>query len=53
PAVALQLLSSIIDDQPWASEELEQCLASIIQADRTLEEDIRYQQLREYLRRRR
>jgi hypothetical protein len=53
PAAALQLLSTIISDQPWASEELGQCLASIIQADPTLGNDISYQQLREYLRRRR
>jgi hypothetical protein len=53
PADALRLLNAVIDDQPWAPRELGQCLDVIVQAAPELAQDARYQQIREYFRRRR
>jgi hypothetical protein len=52
PQDALRLLDAIIDDQPWASEDLERCLTEIAQASPRLAEDLRYQRLSQYYRRR-
>ncbi|MBL8510926.1 MAG: hypothetical protein JNM52_04700, partial [Betaproteobacteria bacterium] len=49
---ALLLLNAVIDDQPWAPRELEQCLDVIAQAAPNLAEDAHYLRLREYFRRR-
>lgn len=53
PSEALQLLDAVIADQQWAPEELEKCLDEIAKHDPILVQDSRYQQLREYYRRRR
>ncbi len=52
PADALRLLKAVIDDQQWAPQELGKCLDLIVQAAPALAQDIRYQRLREYSRRR-
>jgi hypothetical protein len=52
PEDALRLLNAVIDDQPWAPPELEQCLTAISQAVPALLQDHRYQRLAEYSRRR-
>ena len=52
PADALSLLSSVIADQQWGPRELGQCLLQIVQAAPQLEQDVRYQRLNEYSRRR-
>ncbi|MEQ9905932.1 anti-phage defense-associated sirtuin Dsr1 [Pectobacterium aroidearum] len=52
PADALSLLNAVIVDQQWGPQELGQCLDQIVQADTQLEQDARYQRLREYSRRR-
>lgn len=51
PADALELLGAVIVDQQWAPLRLSQCLDEIMQAKPTLEQDIRFLRLREYLRR--
>jgi hypothetical protein len=52
PDVALRLLDAILDDQPWAPEELGQCLEAIAQAAPALRQDPQYQRLVEFGRRR-
>jgi hypothetical protein len=52
PEAALELLRTIIDDQPWAPRELTQCLHAIAQANPALVDDQRYRVLRDYSRRR-
>lgn len=52
PADALGLLDAVIADQQWAPRELGQCLDKIEQTDPELVQDVRYQRLREYFRRR-
>jgi hypothetical protein len=52
PAEALRLLDAIIADQLWAPQELGECLSVIVQAAPELAEDLRYQRLQEYARRR-
>jgi hypothetical protein len=52
PDDALRLLELIIDDQPWGSRELGQCLDLIAQANSKLAKDAGYQRLREYALRR-
>jgi hypothetical protein len=52
PTEALCLLNAIIDDQPWAPEELGKCLGAISQADPTLLRDARYRRLEVFFRQR-
>ena len=52
PADSLHLLDSVIADQQWAPQEVEQCLNEIVQAAPQLAQDPRCQRLREYSRRR-
>lgn len=52
PEDSLRLLNAILDDQPWAPRELEQCLNAISQAAPALLQDHRYQRLTDYFRRR-
>ena len=52
PAEALQLLNAIIDDQPWAPDELGKCMGAISQANPTLFRDARYRRLEEFFRQR-
>ncbi len=52
PEAALSLLDAIIDDQPWAFQELRQCLTAISKSAPALLTDHRYQRLDEYSRRR-
>ena len=52
PEEALRLLSAIIDDQPWAPDELRKCLTSIVVSAPALEQNPLYQRLAEYSRRR-
>lgn len=48
PAEALQFLNAVIANQQWGCQELGQCLDEIRQANTELEQDPRYQRLREY-----
>lgn len=50
PEDALRLLNAVIDDQPWAPEEMGQCLTAIAEAAPALKQDSRYQQLVQYSR---
>jgi len=52
PEPALRLLDAILTDQPWAPQELGQCLDAIAQRNPKLRQDHRYQRLVEYARRR-
>ena len=52
PAHALQILTAIVDEQPWVEPELGQCLDLIEQADMSLVQDPRHLRLRDYARRR-
>ena len=52
PAPALRLLDAVIDEQPWVPRKLGSCLDGIVQAEQGLAQDVRYQRLREYSRRR-
>lgn len=52
PMDALRLLNAIIDDQPWAPRELQQCLNAIAQTSPLLTHETQYQRLTEYSRRR-
>ncbi|MBF0191905.1 MAG: SIR2 family protein [Magnetococcales bacterium] len=52
PAAALHLLDAVIDEQPWAPQELGHCLDAIVQAAPQLKQETGYQQLREYFLRR-
>jgi len=52
PRDALQLLYAVITDKHWLPPELAQCLDEIVRAAPELEQDARYQRLREYARRR-
>ncbi|MFK3810624.1 hypothetical protein ACI1VO_28105, partial [Escherichia coli] len=52
PGDALSLLNAVIADQHWGPRELGQCLLQIVQAAPQLEQDVRYQRLNEYSRRR-
>lgn len=52
PMDALRLLNAIIDDQPWAPRELQQCLNAIAQTSPLLTHEAQYQRLTEYSRRR-
>jgi hypothetical protein len=49
---ALELLSLIVDDQPWPPSELGGCLDAIAKALPTATLDSRYQRLKDYVRRR-
>ena len=51
PKDTLRLLDTVIDDQPWPSRELGQCLNAISQASSKLAQDHRYKRLLEYARR--
>lgn len=51
PVDVLRLLSTIIDNQPWAPRELGKCLQVISQTSPELLHDPRYQRLVEYSRR--
>jgi hypothetical protein len=53
PTEALQLLRTVIADQQWVSQELDQCLDEIAEAPHNLAQDAHYLRLREYSRRRR
>lgn len=53
PIHALRLLGAIVTDQPWGVPELGECLDLIVQADPSLAQDLTFQRLREYARRRR
>lgn len=53
PESASSLLNMVIHDQPWPSPKLGRCLASIVEAKPALANDMRYQRLVEYNRRRR
>jgi hypothetical protein len=48
PTEAVRLLSAVITDQQWASEELKRCLDEIVQTAPELESNDQYQQLRIY-----
>lgn len=48
PEDALCLLAAILSDQPLIPEELTQCLDAIAQARPKLEQDLRFQRLREH-----
>lgn len=52
PSDALQLLSAITGDQPWASDDFGNCLDAIAGAAPSLLSDARYTRLRAYYRRR-
>jgi hypothetical protein len=52
PEAALHWLDAILNDQPWASGEVGQCLDAIAKAMPDLQKDYRYQRLAEYARRR-
>lgn len=52
PEPALRLLDAIIDNQPWPTPELGQCLTAISQAAPALLQDHRHQRLTEYFRQR-
>jgi len=52
PKDALRFLDVVIDTQQWAPPELEQCLDRLVQASPPLAQDVRYQRLREYSRKR-
>jgi hypothetical protein len=52
PNHALQLLATIVTQQPWAAPELGQCLDLIVRADATLAQDPSYERLCQYMRRR-
>ena len=51
PEDALRLLDAIIEDQPWASSEVGDCLNQIVQEKPELKSDLRYQRLQDYVRR--
>ena len=51
PADALRFLDAVLEDQPWAPRELDQCLTAIAEAAPALEQDHRYQWLVNYSRR--
>lgn len=51
PADALRLLDAVLANQPWAPEELGQCLTAIVEAAPALEQDPRFQRLIQYSRR--
>ncbi len=53
PAESLMLLNAVIEDQRWEDKEVDLCLDMIAQAAPRLEQDYRYLQLREYVRRQR
>lgn len=53
PLETLRLLDAVIADQPWAPPELGQCLTAISEAAPALEQDLRFERLRDYFRRRR
>ncbi len=52
PIQALRLLAEIVSDQPWGVPELGSCLDLIVLADASLAQDLTYQRLHEYARRR-
>lgn len=52
PVDALNLLDAVIAEQQWPPRELGQCLEEIAQAAPPLAQDVRYQRLHEYVRRR-
>jgi hypothetical protein len=53
PADSLRLLNAVIADQLWSPGELGQCLDEIDRAAPQLAQDLHYQRLREYVRKRR
>ncbi len=48
PNATLCLLYAVISDQPWSHPELNQCLKDILQAKPEIQNDPRYQRLKEY-----
>lgn len=52
PTESLILLNALIADQQWAPRELGQCLDELVQAAPHFGQDVRYQRLSEYIRRR-
>ncbi|MEW5512052.1 anti-phage defense-associated sirtuin Dsr1 [Pseudomonas asiatica] len=52
PVKVLRLLNAIIDDQPWTTREVGQCLEEIVHATPGLAQDAQYRRLLEYSRRR-
>ena len=50
PGEALQLLDSVVPDQPWAPSDLRPCLQAIIQANPELQQDNGYRRLDGYCR---
>ena len=49
PLECLHLLNAIIgDDQPWISDELNQCLGKIVEANPELQDDLKYTRLKDY-----
>ncbi len=52
PMDALSLLDAVIPEQQWPPRELGQCLNKIAQAEASCAQDVRYQRLHEYVRRR-
>ncbi|MBR4877001.1 MAG: SIR2 family protein [Rhodocyclaceae bacterium] len=52
PEAALRLLAAVIDDPPWASQKLGQCLDDIVQAAPELVRNFQYMKLHEYFQRR-
>lgn len=52
PVDALCFLDAILEKQPWVPRELDQCLKAIAEAKPNLEQDHRFQRLKQYSRRR-
>jgi hypothetical protein len=52
PAEALRLLDAIIDNQPWAPEDMGKCLSAISEADASTRQDSRFRRLEAYYRQR-
>lgn len=50
PEFSLRLLDAILSDQPWAPQEVGQCLEAIAQPLPNLRQDHRYQRLADYAR---
>ncbi|UJX41557.1 SIR2 family protein [Desulfovibrio sp. JY] len=51
PQDSLELLTAIIANQPWPSQELSNCLAAVAKAWPEARQDTRFQRLAEYIRR--
>lgn len=48
PNATLRLLDAVISDQPWSLPGLAECLSDILQARPKIQDDRRYQKLKEY-----